>query len=69
LNNDSLADVLFLWGDNFGNQLETGQNADISMHIVVLQTAPQGADLHFQIGLDAVQWNEYDAVMNGSVTP
>ncbi|MEB3755526.1 MAG: hypothetical protein GSR79_01510 [Desulfurococcales archaeon] len=63
LNNDTKPDVLFLWGDNFGNQLETGQNADISLHIVVLQTAPQGATLHFMIGLDAVQWNEYENVV------
>ncbi|MCE4605800.1 MAG: hypothetical protein F7B59_00505 [Desulfurococcales archaeon] len=68
LNNDTKPDVLFLWGDNFGNQLETGQNADISLHIVVLQTAPQGATLHFMIGLDAVQWNEYENVVPQSGT-
>ena len=63
LNGDGNYDVIMLWGDNFGNQLETGQNADISLHVIVLQTAPQGANLHFMIGLDAVQWNEYSSVV------
>ncbi len=63
LNSDGQADVLFLWGDNFGVQLETGQQADESLHIVVLQEAPQNSSLHFMIGLDAVQWNEYNEVM------
>lgn len=63
LNGDNKADVLMLWGDNFGNQLETGQNADISMFLVVLQQAPQNTSLHFMIGLDAVQWNEYSEAM------
>ena len=64
LNNDTLSDVIMLWGDNFGNQLETGQSADISLTVIVLQEAPQGADLHFQISLDAVQWNEYPEALN-----
>ena len=68
LNNDTLSDIILLWGDNFGKQLETGQNADISMNIIVLQEAPQGQDLHFQISLDAVQWNEYPLAMN-TTTP
>ncbi|MCE4625634.1 MAG: hypothetical protein F7C35_07225 [Desulfurococcales archaeon] len=69
LNEDGYADVLFLWGDNFGVQLETGQSADESLHIVVLQEAPQNATLHFMIGLDAVQWNEYDSVISSTPTP
>jgi hypothetical protein len=59
LNEDGEPDVLMLWGDNFGVQLESGDHADISLFIVVLQPAPQGSTLHFAIGLDAVQWNEY----------
>ncbi|MCE4628519.1 MAG: hypothetical protein F7C34_05180 [Desulfurococcales archaeon] len=65
LNNDGNPDVIMLWGDNFGVQLETGDTADISLRIIVLQTAPQGEDLHFTISLDAVQWNEYEQVMGG----
>ena len=59
LDGDGEPDVLFLWGDNFGVQLEPGQHADISLFLVVLQPAPQNATLNFGIGLDAVQWNEY----------
>ncbi len=69
LNGDGQHDVIMLWGDNFGNQLETGQRADISLTIIVLQEAPQNATLHFQIGLDAVQWNEYDSVMSTTPSP
>jgi len=59
LNDDSEPDVLIWWGDNFGVQLEPCQSADISFDITVLQTAPQGATLHFTISLDAIAWNEY----------
>ncbi len=68
LNGDNQPDVLLLWGDNFGTQLETGQGADISLHLTVLQSAPQNATLHFMIGLDAVQWNEYNEVVPQSGT-
>jgi hypothetical protein len=69
LDGDGQYDILFVWGDNFGTQQEWHDQADISMRIVVLQPAPQNATLHFMIGLDAVQWNEYEGVMNGSITP
>ena len=59
LDGDGESDVLFLWGDNFGVQLEPGDHADISLFLVVLQPAPENATLHFMVGLDAVQWNEY----------
>ncbi|MEB3788019.1 MAG: hypothetical protein GSR78_04595 [Desulfurococcales archaeon] len=59
LDDDGESDVLFLWGDNFGVQLEPGDHADISLFLVVLQPAPENATLHFMVGLDAVQWNEY----------
>jgi len=59
LNNDGKPDV-FLWFENaFGDQLEPCQTIDISMHITVLQPAPQNETLHFQLTLDAVTWNEY----------
>ena len=61
LNGDGKADVRMWWGDNFGAQLEPNQPADISLDLVVLQQAPQNADLSFTITLQAIQWNEYSA--------
>jgi hypothetical protein len=59
LDGDGLYDVIMWWGDNFGVQLEPCQRADISFNIIVLQTAKEGMTYHFQLQLDAVQWNEY----------
>ena len=59
LDSDGLHDIIMWWGDNFGVQLEHCQRADISLNIIVLQTAKEGMTYHFQLQLDAVQWNEY----------
>jgi len=59
LNGDGKADIRFWWGDNFGTQLHPGESLDISFDIVVLQQAPQNANLSFTATLQAVQWNEY----------
>ncbi|RLG80094.1 MAG: hypothetical protein DRO13_04560 [Thermoprotei archaeon] len=59
LTNDGKPDILVWWGDNFGVQLEPCESADMSFDITVLQDAPQGATLTFNLSLEAVQWNEY----------
>ena len=59
LDGDNKPDIVMWWGDNFGVQLEHCQRADISLNIIVLQTAHEGASYTFQLQLDAVQWNEY----------
>jgi len=59
LDGDGQADVRMWWGDNFGVQMHPNDSLDMSLDIVVLQEAPQNADLSFSITLQAVQWNEY----------
>ena len=61
LNGDGYPDIRVCWGDNFGLQLHPGDTAEISLEVIVLQPAPQGAQLSFTISLIAVQWNEYSA--------
>lgn len=60
LNNDGIEDIEIWWKDNFGKQVEPGQDAPaISFWFHVLQGAPEGQSLSFTITFDAVQWNEY----------
>lgn len=62
LSGDGLPDIKILWGNGFGTQMHTGIHfAEISFWILVLQEAPQGSALTFEIGLTAVQYNEYIA--------
>ncbi len=63
LNGDGKPDVMVWWGDNFGSQLDHNGKADISLYIVVLETAPQHSTLTFQIEMYGVQWNGYNAVV------
>ncbi len=42
-----------------GAQLELSWELDTSMEILVLQPAPQGEELKFQIKIWAIQWNDY----------
>lgn len=60
LDGDGVDDIEIRWNDNFGLQLEPGENApEISFWVHVLQGAPEGESLTFTITIDAVQWNEY----------
>ena len=59
LDGDNKPDIVMWWGDNFGVQLEHCQRADISLNLIVLQTASENTTYTFQLQLDAVQWNEY----------
>ncbi len=68
LTGDGKPDVLIWWGDNFGKQLHPGDYADISLEIVVLQDAPENANLTVSITMYAIQWNEYDSVMSPTTT-
>jgi hypothetical protein len=51
------------YGDNFGLQIEPGQQSsgEMSIWFHTLQPAPQSSTLTFTIKLTAVQWNEYTA--------
>ncbi len=69
LDGDGEADVLMWWGDNFGHQLHPCESADISMDLTVLQQAPMGATLSFNISLVAVQWNEYSTPNTVTISP
>ena len=51
-------DIYVYWGDNFGAQLHACDFADMSFDITILQPAPQGATMSFQVQLEAVQYNE-----------
>ena len=51
-------DVYVYWGDSFGTQLHACDYADMSFDITILQPAPQGATMTFQIEIEAVQYNE-----------
>lgn len=51
-------DVYVYWGDSFGTQLHDCDFADMSFDITILQPAPQGATMSFQVELEAVQYNE-----------
>ncbi|RLG87781.1 MAG: hypothetical protein DRO18_02715 [Thermoprotei archaeon] len=57
---DGVPDVLIWWGDNFGEQLDPCQSADISLDLTILQGAPQNTTLTVEISFDAIQWNEYE---------
>ncbi|RLI81356.1 MAG: hypothetical protein DRP01_10985 [Archaeoglobales archaeon] len=60
LNGDGKDDIEILWSDNFGKQLDPGEDdVEISFWIHVLQDAPKGATLSFTIELVAIQWNKY----------
>lgn len=62
---DGCCDMLLKYGDSFGDQLHQGQAcADISMAFIFLECLDQSqTELHFTIQVFAVQWNEYDALM------
>jgi len=51
-------DIYVTWGDSFGTQLHDCDFADMSFDISILQPAPQGATMSFQVQLEAVQYNE-----------
>lgn len=55
------ADIKIGWGDNLGVQYHPWDlmPMEFSFFILVLQPAPQGATLTFDITLTAVQYNEY----------
>jgi len=59
LNGDGEDDIEIWWGDGFGKQLHDCDSHDVSFEILILQPAPQGETLSFQIELVCVQWNEY----------
>ncbi|HUW44667.1 MAG TPA: hypothetical protein VMW50_02615 [Dehalococcoidia bacterium] len=59
LDGDGAPDIEFSWGNHIGDQLHPGDDSgEISFWIHVMQPAPQGAVLTFQIILEAVQYNE-----------
>ena len=62
-NGDGKDDFEIRYGDNFGAQIEPGENSmlEFSLWMHVLQPCPQGMldELTFTIEIVAVQWNEY----------
>jgi predicted ribosomally synthesized peptide with SipW-like signal peptide len=65
-NQDGNADFEIYWGNAIGLQLEPCDSAEVSLWLAVLQPCPQGQldSQHFNITVEAVQWNEYP--YNGS---
>jgi len=59
LNGDGQNDIEIWWGDGFGKQLHYCSKHATGFDILVLQPAPQGKTLNFQIELVCIQWNEY----------
>jgi hypothetical protein len=60
LTNDGKPDVEVWWGNGFGVQLEpSNRSPEMSFWFHVLQDAPEGETLHFNISIEAIQWNEY----------
>ena len=57
--NDGIGEVKIWWGNNFGVQLHTNEDAALGMDLVVLQEADEGQTYNFCVYIDAVQWNEY----------
>jgi hypothetical protein len=59
LNGDGYPDIEFSWGNHISSQWHPGDDTgEMSFWIHVMQPAPQGAELTFQIILEAVQYNE-----------
>jgi hypothetical protein len=62
LDDDGQDDIEIWWKDGIGTQLEPDDFADeMSIWIHILQPAPEGATLTFQIQVVAIQWNLYGA--------
>lgn len=59
LDDDGKNDIIIRYGDSFGAQLEYCESVNISFDFHVLQDAPQGAELEFEIQIVAIQWNGY----------
>ena len=59
LDGDGAPDIEFSWGNHIGDQYHPcDDSGEISFWIHVMQPAPQGATLTFQVILEAVQYNE-----------
>jgi len=54
-------DLELYWGNGWGEQLHYCDKHDMSFELLVLQPAPQNANLSFTIKLFAIQWDEYRA--------
>lgn len=59
LDGDGENDLEIWWGDHMGWQFHNCTTVDLSFDLLVLQPAPQNAQLSFTIELVGIQWNEY----------
>lgn len=59
LDGDTFADLEIWWGSYFGLQLHAGDHLDKSFNLLVLQPAPQDAQLTFSIEIVAIQFDQY----------
>ena len=61
LDEDGDADMELDWGDNFGDQVDPGEDVDISLEIHFLNGLEQNVDdLEFKLRIVVINWNEYD---------
>jgi len=56
---EGIPDLKIRYGDHIGTQFHPCQGGEVSISIMVLQEAPQNAQLTFGLELVAVQYNEY----------
>jgi len=61
LTGDGNPDIMVIWYGAFGTEIDycISHAQDLSFTIVVLEPAPQGSQLTFQIELYFMNWNEY----------
>jgi hypothetical protein len=60
LTGDQVPDIELRYGDNFGDQIDPGEMADLSFEFHLLNPIPQGAQcLQFYAQIYMVNWNEY----------
>lgn len=70
LTDDDIPDIEIRYGDNFGDQIDPGEMADLSFEFHLLNPIPQGATcLHFYAQIDIVNWNEYESMLPDGANP
>jgi hypothetical protein len=70
LTGDDVPDIELRYGDNFGDQIDPAEMADLSFEFHLLNPIPQGAEcLQFYAQIYMVNWNEYLTMLPPGQTP
>lgn len=70
LTGDDVPDIELRYGDNFGDQIDPAEMADLSFEFHLLNPIPQGAEcLQFYLQIYFVNWNEYESMLPPGQNP